>query len=268
MATPILVDNEFHAFQKLIFKEAGIDLNDKKKLLVQSRLLKRIMHYKLSSYADYLRLVQINSVELAEMVNLLTTNETYFFREIEHYEFLQKNIIPNHPYKQKFRVWSAASSVGAEAYSTAMLLDQLLAKEDWEIYGTDINSEVVKKARVGLFPEKWVDKIPTELRSLYCLKGKGDYQGKFLIDRSLIENMRFEVGNLLAPDKSIGKFDLIFLRNVLIYFDDATKQKVVDNVVEHLLPGGYFFISHTENLNMIKTPKLEQIKTAIYRKKG
>jgi len=254
VASPILLDNEFHAFQKLIFKEAGIDLNDKKRLLVQSRLLKRIMHYKLRSYADYLRLVQINSTERAEMVNLLTTNETYFFREIEHYEFLQKSIVPNHPYKQKFRVWSAASSVGAEAYSTAMLLDQLMAKNDWEIYGTDINSEVVKKARVGLFPESWINKIPKE--------------GKFLIDRCLVVNMRFEVGNLLSPDKSIGKFDLIFLRNVLIYFDDETKQKVVDNVVEHLAIGGYFFISHTENLNMINTSKLEQIKTAIYRKKG
>ena len=267
MASPILLDNEFYAFQKLIFKEAGIDLNDKKRLLVQSRLLKRIMHYKFNSYADYLRLVQINPVECSVMVNLLTTNETYFFREIKHYEFLQKNIIPNHSYKQKFRVWSAASSVGAEAYSTAMLLDQLMAKSDWEIYGTDINSEVVKKARIGLFPESWISKIPIELRLIYCLKGKGAHKGQFLIDRYLIENIRFEVGNLLAPDKSIGKFNLIFLRNVLIYFDDKTKQKVVDNVIEHLLPGGYFFISHTENLNMLDTSKLKQVQSAVYRKK-
>jgi len=268
VASPTLLDSEFHIFQKLIFKEAGISLSDTKKILVQSRLLKRILHYKLSSYADYLRLVQISPVELSEMVNLLTTNETYFFREIEHFEFLQNNIIKSHPYKQKFRVWSAAASVGAEAYSTAMLLDQLMAKADWEIYGTDINSEVVKKARIGLFPESWINKIPVELRSLYCLKGKGNYEGKFLIDRSLIENMRFEVGNLLTPDKSIGKFNLIFLRNVLIYFSDETKQKVVNNVVEHLHPSGYLFISHTENLNMINTSKLEQIQTAVYRKKG
>jgi len=268
VANPILLDNEFYAFQKLIFKEAGIDLSDTKKLFVQSRLFKRIRHYKLHSFADYLRLVQINAVERSEMVNLLTTNETYFFREIQHYEFLQKNIIKNHPYKQKFRVWSAASSVGAEAYSTAMLLDQCMAKTDWEIFGTDINSEVVKKARIGLYPEGWVDKIPTELRSLYCLKGKGTHEGKFLIDRCLVGNMRFSVGNLLVPDESIGKFHLIFLRNVLIYFDDDTKQKVVDNVVEHLFPGGYFFISHTENLNMLNTSKLEQVQSAIYRKKA
>lgn len=267
MATPILELNEFHVFQKIIFREAGIDINDKKKLLVQSRLLKRILFYKLDNYADYLRLVQVNQLERTEMVNLLTTNETYFFREIEHFEYLQKIIIPNHPYKQKFRVWSAASSVGAEAYSTAMLLDSEMAKSDWEIYGTDINSEVIKKARIGLYPEAWIDKIPSALRSKYCLKGKGSHLGKFLIDRNLIPNMKFEKGNLLEATLSNGKFDLIFLRNVLIYFDDETKQKVVDNVVNQLQPGGYFFISHTENLNMIDTSKLEQVRTAMYRKK-
>lgn len=268
MAHPLLQDNEFFTFQKLIFKEAGINLNDNKKFLVQSRLLKRIMYYQLQSYADYLRLVQIDPVERTEMVNLLTTNETYFFREMEHFEHLQKIIIPSHSYHTKFRVWSAAASVGAEAYSAGMLLDNMLPKHAWEIYGTDINSEVVKKARVGLYPESWIEKIPSELRSKYCMKGKNSYEGKFLIDRGLIENIKFEQGNLLEPKKEIGDFNLIFLRNVLIYFDTQTKQKVVDNVVEHLVPGGYFYISHTENLNMLDISQLEQVKTAIYRKKG
>lgn len=267
MSLPILELNEFHVFQKIIFREAGIDLNEKKKLLVQSRLLKRILFYKLDNYADYLRLVQVNPIERTEMVNLITTNETYFFREIEHFEYIQKTILPNHPYKRKFRVWSAAASVGAEAYSTAMLVDSVMANADWEIYGTDINSEVIKKARIGLYPESWIEKIPVALRSKYCLKGKGSNQGKFLIDRSLVPNMKFDTGNLLEPNPSIGKFDLIFLRNVLIYFDDETKQKVVDNVINYLNPGGYFFISHTENLNMINISQLEQVRTAMYRKK-
>ncbi|MCD4667227.1 MAG: protein-glutamate O-methyltransferase CheR [Sulfurimonas sp.] len=266
MTTITLQENEFQVFQKIIFREAGIDLNDKKKLLVQTRLLKRLMHYKLKSYTDYIRLVQIDKLELNEMVNLLTTNETYFFREIEHFEFLQKELIPNHPYKTKFRVWSAAASVGAEAYSTAMLLDSTMAKQDWEILGTDINSDVIKKARVGLYPESWIDKIPQALRSVYCLKGKGQHAGKFLIDRGIISNMRFQVGNLLEQNIDFGKFNLIFLRNVLIYFDNDTKQKVVDNVVDRLLVGGFFIISHTENLNMIKIPKLKQVKTSIYQR--
>lgn len=268
MPAVTLRDNEFIIFQKIIFKEVGIDINDKKKLLVQSRLLKRILHYKLTSYTDYIRLIQINREELGEMVNLITTNETYFFREIEHFEFLQKVIIPEHQHKTKLRVWSAAASVGAEAYSTAMLLDSAMANSDWEVVGTDINSEVIKKARVGLYPESWVEKIPSSLRSKYCLKGKGSNQGKFLIDRLLIPNMQFDTANLLELNKQFGKFHLIFLRNVLIYFDNETKQKVVDNVIDNLVPGGYFFISHTENLNMIDTSKLEQVKTAIYKKIG
>lgn len=267
MNYPILSEGEFFAFQKLIFQEAGINLSDSKRTLVQSRLLKRITHYNFTSYTDYLRLVQINSQERSEMVNLLTTNETYFFREIEHFEFLKNRIIPEYLSCSSFRVWSAASSVGAEAYSAAMLLDTLMGGIHWEIYGSDINSEVVKKARIGLYPERWVDKIPAELRSKYCLKGKGNYEGKFLIDRSLVPNMKFEQGNLLEPNPSLGKFHLIFLRNVLIYFDQETKQKVVDNVLAHLETGGYFFISHTENLNMLRIDSLEQIATAIYKKR-
>ncbi|ADN09024.1 CheR family methyltransferase [Sulfurimonas autotrophica] len=262
----ILNDNEFKTIQKLIFKEVGIDLQSSKKMLVQSRLLKRLLFYKLNSYLDYIRLIQINEQERIEMINLITTNETYFFREIEHFEYLQRVIIPNHPFKKKFRFWSAAASVGAEAYSVAMLLDKTMAKSDWEIVGTDINTKVIKKARVGLYPEKWVDKIPTELKKEYCLKGRGSHEGQFLIDRKLVENIDFRVGNLLKHNGDVGEFDVIFLRNVLIYFDDATKQLVVDNVLKNLKIGGYFVISLTENLNMVDTSPLENITSSIYKK--
>lgn len=267
MATPILEDSEFRTFQKILFQEAGIDLNDKKKLLVQSRLFKQLLKYKLETYSEYLRLIQINPLEKTEMINLLTTNETYFFREIEHFEFIQNELIPGYPIADKFRVWSAASSVGAEAYSTAMILDSILPRNRWEIVGTDINTEVIQKARIGLYPETWIEKIPFHFRKSYCLKGKGNNEGKFLIDRVLVENMRFEQLNLLAIPQNMGTFDLIFLRNVLIYFDNATRQKVINSVLSHLVPGGYFFISHTENLTTIQADQLEQVKTAIYRKK-
>jgi len=260
----ILSDNEFVTFQKIIFNEVGIDLQSSKKLLVQSRLLKRLLHYEFNSYVEYLRLVQINKQERIEMINLITTNETYFFREIDHFEYLQKKIIPNHSFGQNFRLWSAAASVGAEAYSIAMLLDSTMSK--WEIVGSDINTDVIKKARIGLYPERWVDKIPLDLRKKYCLKGRGRNEGQFLMDRKLIENMRFEVGNLLQHNISVGLFDVIFLRNVLIYFDDETKQTVVDNVIRNLKVGGYFFISLTENLNMINTNSLEVVSTSVYKK--
>ena len=262
----ILHDNEFITVQKLIFQEVGIDLQPSKKLLVQSRLLKRLLFYKLDNYLEYIRLVQINSAERIEMINLITTNETYFFREIDHFEFLQKEIIPKHPFKKKFRFWSAAASVGAEAYSVAMLLDKTMARSDWEIVGTDINTDVIKKSRIGLYPEKWADKIPIELKKEYCLKGRGRHEGQFLIDRGLVENMDFRVGNLMKYNGEVGKFDVIFLRNVLIYFDDETKQLVVDNVLKNLHVGGYFVISLTENLNMLHLPQLKTVATSIYKK--
>ncbi|MBL4773577.1 MAG: hypothetical protein JKX98_08260, partial [Alcanivoracaceae bacterium] len=172
------------------------------------------------------------------MLNLITTNETFFFREIEHFEFCQKTILPQHPFKTKFRAWSAASSVGAEAYSLAMLLDTAFARSDWEVVGTDINTDVIEKANIALYPEAWLEKIPKELRKKYCLKGKGKHEGKFMIDKVLKENIHFFAKNLLMPISDIGKFDLIFLRNILIYFDEKTKQRVVDNIIFNLKPNG------------------------------
>ena len=241
-----LEESEFLAFQKIIFSEIGIELSASKKLFVQSRLLKRLLHYEIDSYVDYLRFVQIDENEKREMINLITTNETYFFREMDHFDYLKDNILPWYAQKrEKFRFWSAASSIGAEAYSAAMILDSVLSKDSWEIIGTDINSEVIKKARVGLYPESWIDKIPQELKKKYCLKGKGRHEGYFLVDRELVANMSFKIHNLLKINQEVGLFDVIFLRNVLIYFNDETKQRVVDNVIKNLKIGGYFFISLT-----------------------
>lgn len=262
----LLKDNEFITIQKLIFQEVGIDLSSSKKLLVQSRLFKRLVYYKFDNYLDYIRLVQINAQERVEMINLITTNETYFFREIDHFEYLQKKIIPSHPKIANFRLWSAASSVGAEAYSIAMLLEENMQKDKWEIIGTDINTDVIRKCRIGLYPEKWIHKIPTELKKKYCLKGKGRNEGQFLIDRGLIENIDFQVGNLIKHNTKVGIFDVIWLRNVLIYFNDNTKQIVIDNILKNLKVGGYLFISLTENLNMLNIPTLECVSTSIYKK--
>jgi len=262
-----ITHGEFQIFQKIIYNEIGIDLTNDKKQLVQSRLLKQMIKYSLKSYSEYLRLVQINMKEKTEMLNLITTNETFFFREINHYEFFQNRILPNHPHNQKFRVWSAASSVGAEAYSTAMLLDEHFTRDHWEVVGTDINTDVIEKARIALYPESWSNKVPEKLRKKYCLKGKGKFEGKFMVENALKKNINFYVKNLLSPINDIGTFDLIFLRNVLIYFDKRTKQIVLDNVIANLKPNGYLYISHTENLNTLNTQNLEQTSSAIYQKK-
>jgi len=260
-----LGSSDYVAFKSLVFKEIGIDLGDSKQSLVQTRLLKRVMHHKLDSYGEYLELVKKDSVEKNEMMNLITTNETYFFREQAHFDFLAKEL-GEYEKSEKYRIWSAAASAGAEAYSIAMLCDSFLPKAGWEIIGTDINSDVIKKARMGLYPEKWVDKIPANLRKKYCLKGKGRHEGQFLVDRSLSKNMHFSVNNLMLVNREIGTFNMIFLRNVLIYFDAATKKKVVENVMNNLKVGGYLVISLTESLQNIEIKNLKQLDSSIYQK--
>jgi chemotaxis protein methyltransferase CheR len=258
-----LSDQEFELFQKFVFKEIGIHLGNSKKFLVKNRLLKRVLEYNLESYKDYYRFIQINKAEKTQMLNLLTTNETYFFREKSHFEFLSKEIVPHYS-SQKIRLWSAASSVGAEAYSIAMLFDE--AGVTYDIVGSDINTEVVKKATVGLYPLKWMDKIEDKYKKLYCLKGKGKHEGWFLVDRKLIENMKFIEKNLIYPQDDLGKFDIIFLRNVLIYFDNETKKKIIKNVLKNLKVGGYLIISLTEHIHELDQYGIKKVHSSIFQK--
>ena len=260
-----LSPHDYVAFKSLVFKEIGIDLGDSKKSLVQTRLLKRVIHHKLESYGAYLELVKQDSVERNEMMNLITTNETYFFREQAHFDFLTSEL-KAYEKREKYRIWSAAASSGAEAYSIAMICDSLLSHRAWEVVGTDINSEVIKKAKMGLYPEKWVEKIPMNLRKKYCLKGKRRHEGQFLVDRDLAKHVNFSVNNLMVVNRGVGTFDMIFLRNVLIYFDEATKKKVVENVMHNLKVGGYLIISLTESLQSIEIKNLKQLNSSIYQK--
>ena len=258
-----LTDKEFELFQKLIFKTIGISLVNSKKFLVKNRLYKQLLAYNLESYSDYYRLVQINSNEKINMIDLITTNETYFFRESKHFVFIQNIIIPQYK-TTNLRIWSAASSVGVEAYSLAMILNQNV--KSYEIVGSDINSEVIKKANIGLYPLKWMDKIPDDLKQKYCLKGKAKHEGWFLIDRDLIKNIKFSVKNLMEPQNDIGVFDIVFLRNVLIYFNKETKIKIINNILQNLKVGGYFIISLTESINDLDIKNIQHMRSSIFQK--
>jgi len=255
----------FKIFQKKIFSETGISLDSSKISLVQSRLYKRLLFYKVKSFAEYLRIIQIDHKEKMEMLNLITTNETYFFREESHYNFLVKHLKHHH---NKFRLWSAAASVGAEAYTIAMILDDHLQRDSWEIIASDINTEVIKKARTGMYPLNWMDKIPEKYKKKHCLVGKGKYEKQFLISRTLSKSISFLQNNLMKPNTELGKFDIIFLRNVLIYFNDATKTHVINNILKNLKPKGYLIISLTESLQNLNLKELDQVSTSIYQKRG
>lgn len=257
-------DRTFKNFCDLIYEEIGITLNENKKSLMESRFYKRLLHHNLNSYDEYYQLCLDDIHEKIEMLNLITTNETYFFREQEHFDFL-KEYIYNYDESIKLRIWSAASSVGAEAYSIAMVCDSLMPSNRWEIFGSDINKHVIKKARMGLYPLSWADKIPMEFKHKYCLKGKGKYEGEFLIDRKLAKNLRFNTNNLLQSSRELGVFHIIFLRNVLIYFDDETRKRVIENIMTNMKSGSLLIISQTESITNLGVDELELLHPSIYR---
>ena len=257
-------DDEYEKFKELIFLEIGITLNEHKKSLIESRFFKKILDLKLNSFSEYYDVCASNHREKIQMIDLITTNETYFFRENNHFEFLKEYLI-EYKSSRKIRIWSAASSVGAEAYTIAMVCDSILPSNMWEVVGSDINNNVIKKARMGLYPLSWSDKISQEFKHKYCLKGKGKYDGEFLMSRQLAKNVRFLNSNLLEQDESFGYFNIVFLRNVLIYFNDEVRKKVIINILKNMNKGSLLIISKTENLNTLGIDNLEQIQPSIYK---
>jgi chemotaxis protein methyltransferase CheR len=264
-----ITDSEFDLYKNFIYEHAGITLSDKKKTLVTSRLSKRLRHYSLNTFKEYFDLVSRSPQDGEQQVaiDLLTTNETYFFREPKHFEFLKQKVLPQWQGRKPLKVWSAASSTGEEAYSIAMLLDDMLGAKPWEIFGSDISSRVIKTAQKGHYEQNRIDGIPKEYLRKYCLKGVDQYEGTLLIDNNLKNNITFSSVNLKKPFGNLGPFDVIFLRNVLIYFDLPTKKQIIKQLVEKMHPEGYLFIGHSESLKGIHDG-LETVIPTVYRKTG
>jgi chemotaxis protein methyltransferase CheR len=262
-----ITDQEFNQFQRFIFEAAGITLSSSKKALVSGRLAKRLQHCQLGSYSAYFKLLSSGNApdEVQTAVDLLTTNETYFFREKSHFDFLREQALAASGRSQPFRVWSAASSTGEEAYSIAMVLADCLESTPWEVIGSDISSRVLQDARMGHYSLQRTTNIPPPYLRRYCLKGIGPQQGTLLVERSLRSKVRFIQVNLNETLPDLGLFDIIFLRNVMIYFNDETKRQVVGRVLSQLKPGGYFCIGHSESLNEISNA-VQLLLPAIYRK--
>jgi chemotaxis protein methyltransferase CheR len=262
-----LTEPEFRQFQSLIFKIAGISMSSTKRQLVGGRLAKRVKHFGFKTYGDYYRhLMKPDAVEeLQVAVDLLTTNETYFFREPKHFDMLRELMLPPLKGRQNVRVWSGACSSGEEAYSIAMTLAETLGEQPWEIVASDICTRVLEKARSGHYPMERAEDISPELLARYCLKGFGDQAGTFLVERRLRNRIRFMQVNLNADLPRLGEFDIIFLRNVMIYFDVETKRRVVQRMLSHLKSGGYFLVSHSETLHGI-TDALQAVAPSVYRK--
>lgn len=262
-----LKDQEFRLFQALFYDQLGLQLPPAKKPLVAGRLAKRLAALELGSYLEYYELLvgSEGGDEMEIAIDLITTHETYFFREPQHFNYLQQKILPQVAGQADFRVWSAASSTGEEAYTLAMVLDQHRSPRPWSVLGTDISLAVLRSARKGLFPEVRGERIPPHYLKRYCLKGKDRYSGYFLVERALRERVEFRPNNLTSPCPELGQFDLILLRNVLIYFDPPTKQLVLGHLIDRLRPGGWLMVGHSESLQE-RPGRLEQLAPSIYRK--
>ncbi len=259
-------DDEFNRIRRFIYEHAGISLAPQKRQLVAGRLHKRVRHYGFKTYAEYFRYVSAKEGEAERqvLVDHLTTNETYFFREPAHFEFLSQTVLPAYR-GRSFRAWSAASSSGEEVYTLAMVAAEALGQGDWEIHGSDISQRMLSACRAGLYPLERAKGIPTPLLKKYCLKGVRSQQGSLLMDPKLKQRVRFRYANLKAPLVDQTRYQVIFLRNVLIYFDVETKREVVQRVSSALAPGGYLFVSHVESLHGI-VDHLETVKPSIFRR--
>lgn len=268
-----ITDAEFKRLVKFMYDNFGINLAAKR-VLVQGRLGNMLRDRNFKSYGDYLDAVENDKTgaEVTTILNKLTTNHTFFMREPEHYTFMKDVVLP---YSIKvckdhiLRMWSAACSSGEEVYTMAMLIDQYFgaekAKWDTRILATDISQNVIGKAKTGIYQEEGMKGLSKEWKARYFNRlADGSYE----ICQGIKDEVIFKTFNLMdpMPDKYKAKpFDLIFCRNVMIYFDQPTKQALVNRFYDVVKPGGYFFIGHAESVNRQDT-QFDYIKPAIYRK--
>lgn len=264
---PPISDQDFAQVREMALRMSGINLGPAKRALVEGRLRKRVLACGLAGYGEYLqRIAKPEHADEKQMaMDLLTTNETSFFREPRHFEYLRKQAT-GQGRGASFRVWSAACSSGEEVYTIAMVLADALGNGSWEVRGSDLSTRVLETARRGHYPLERSASIPAELLKKYCLQGRGAQSGTILMDPGLRSHVQFWHGNLLQPaPASEGMFDAIFLRNVMIYFDAPTKQRVVRNLLPALRPGGLLYIGHSESLHGL-VEEIESVASAIYRK--
>lgn len=268
-----LNDADFSKLSNFIYVNYGIKLPLAKKIMLQSRLASRLKINGMKSYAEYTKYVLSGNAsdnEIVNMIDLVSTNKTDFYRESAHFDFMKEVVLPNYLAKdthQPLKVWSSASSSGEEAYTIAIVISEFIEnnrKIEFEILGTDISSRILEKAKMGIYPMDRVDVIPLSQKKKYLLRSKDQENPMVRIIPQLRAKTSFQRLNLMDPAYNVPKdFEIIFCRNVLIYFDRETQEKVINKLCMHLKPGGYFFLGHSESISGIDVP-LKQLKPTIF----
>jgi chemotaxis protein methyltransferase CheR len=272
-----LTDQEFSRLSKLVYETCGINLHRGKRELLRARLSKRIRELGFGSFGDYYRYLCSDPTgqELIKMLDHITTNLSRFFREEAHFKFLEEEFYPG--FKEqvargvrgpRLRIWSAACATGEEPYSIvmhAMMNLSSIPELDLRVLATDISTRALEKASKGIYSMEKISEVPQELRRRFFLKGTGPWDGTMKVKREVRQRVVFQRHNLLDPAPLDEDVDIVFCRNVLIYFDRETQRRVLERVVEPLVRGGYLLVGHAESINGAIS-HLRYIKPAIYRK--
>jgi chemotaxis protein methyltransferase CheR len=265
-----LSDADFAKLSKFIYTQYGIKMPPEKKIMLQSRLQKRLRALCIYTFKEYIDYVfgGNNNEEVIHMMDVVSTNKTDFYREPAHFEFLRQKLLPKlFETKKQLKLWSAGCSSGPEVYTIAIELSEFANTHpgfDFSILGTDISTLMLKKAYNAIYPEDMVEVIPLDLKRKYLLKSKDKTKKVVRISENLRHKVRFQRLNFIDDQFSISEqFDIIFCRNVLIYFDRETQEKVINKLCNHLKMDGYFFLGHSESITNINVP-LKQVKPTIY----
>jgi chemotaxis protein methyltransferase CheR len=267
-------DSEFEFIRHLVYEKSRISLGPDKRDLVSARLGKRLRATNISSLGEYCRLLQSPAAEqeVADLIDVISTNHTFFFRENAHFEFLRRRVIPElgvckrEESGRPFNVWSAACSSGEEPFSIAMTLADNMKERPWHILATDISHRILNIARQATYREDALSQMTPELVHLHFQKGFGPETGKVRVRPLLREHIDFQQLNLLKGDpRTNGPFHVIFCRNVMIYFDRTTQEELLNRLTRFLAPNGYLFVGHAESLANV-THNLKQVQPAVYRR--
>ena len=269
-----LAPDQFRALAALIHDLSGINIRSSKQTMLEGRLRKRVRAVGLSTlgeYGDFVLGPHAGPDEIEHLINAVTTNKTDFFREPLHFDFLLDTVLPELLQEQRrlIQCWSAACSIGAEPYTLAMLLDDFAGRNrgfDYRILATDLDTAVLSTAIKGIFPSAMVEPVPDHLRRRYVLEARNPARNEVRITAELRRKVAFGQLNLISDHYLLDEpVDVIFCRNVLIYFDKKTQEEVVSRLCDKLLPGGYLFLGHSESITGFKD-RLTQVAGTVFRR--
>ena len=271
----LFTENDFKYLTQLIHETTGISLKSDKQELVYGRLSRRLRELGLTSFNQYCDLLKNDDKdEAVHFINAITTNVTHFFRENHHFEFLKDTLIPelirekSSAYQPKLRIWSAGCSSGNEPYSIAMVLKECISNAsrwDVKILATDLDSNILNVAKQGIYPYSSMKTVTEDRRKRWFKSGSGINDGTVKVSRDLKDLISYKKLNLMDTWPMEGKFDFIFCRNVAIYFDTQTREKIIDRFADQLTDNGYLFVGHSETLFSV-TSRFESVGKTIYRK--